>query len=63
MRHGVGSPYLACAERCLHMGAINEVVLKVIIVEGIWMQERRRRLTVLNHSIISENVGVYTAHL
>ena len=45
------------------MGAINEVVLKVIIVEGIWMQERRRRLTVLNHSIISENVGVYTAHL
>jgi len=42
------------------MGAINTVVLKVVTVEGIWMQERRRES---NHSIISENVGVYTAHL
>ena len=39
--HGVGGPDLPCAERGLHTGAIA-VVYEVIIVESIWMQERRR---------------------
>ena len=46
--HGVGGPDLPCAERGLHTGAIDAVVYEVIIVESIWMQERRREA---NHNI------------
>ena len=39
MRHGIGGPYLACAEWSLHSCIINTVVVKIIVVEGIWMDK------------------------
>ena len=58
--HGIGGPYLPCAEWGLHCCAINTIGAKIIIVEGIWMGKERGgfRLCMSHDSVCYDNYCV-----
>lgn len=58
MRHGIGGPYLACAEWSLHSCIINTVVVKIIVVEGIWMDKEGGvlKLCMSHDSVCCDNI-------
>lgn len=58
MKHGIGGPYLACAEWSLHSCIINTVVVKIIVVEGIWMDKEGGvlKLCMSHDSVCCDNI-------
>ena len=58
MRHGIGGPYLARAEWSLHSCTINTVVVKIIVVEGIWMDKEGGvlKLCMSHDSVCCDNI-------